>query len=741
LQYWFDDLWKFIMHLLNEQQKEAVNILKGPVLVIAGAGSGKTRVVTFRIANLLESGVHPSQILGLTFTNKAAGEMKERVHSLTQSNVLICTFHSLGARILRESIDALSYQRNFIIYDEDDVEKLLKVCLNELQITDKKQEPKAFRQLISRAKNAMQQHEDLNEKELVSSLEKSFPAVYKLYQEKLHFYNALDFDDLLFLTVRLFNEHPEILQIYQDRWPYLLIDEYQDTNVAQYTLVRRLVEKSQNIFAVGDPDQSIYSWRGANVKNILNFENEFHQARVIRLERNYRTHMNILAGANALIGHNRNRYEKNLWSDLPSGPKIQYFSADTERGEADFIAEKIRRLHEEQRVPLSQIVVFYRTNFQSRAFEDTFLAKGIPYIIVGGISFYQRKEIKDLLAFLRMVHSGSDFLAFMRTINLPKRGIGEATIEKIRIAAHQENLTIFAYLVAYVKNEHLAHRIKLSEKQKEEIKNYVSLIETLKKVSQETSLKELVKTAIEESGYLKFLSDDPESFDDRKLNLDALITKALEWESTVDEPSLAGFLEELSLKSSLDDVDDTNERVNFMTIHNGKGLEFTAAFLAGMEEDLFPHANSRESPEAVEEERRLCYVGMTRAKHYLYLTESRFRYLWGVSRNQRPSRFIKEIPLEYIEKIKPSFYNEKPISRPAPTRQPTYQEQTHIEEIEDTFSDEEFTVEEVVFHKQFGVGVIKQISSSSVGMTYKILFSNDQRERTLVAKYAHLKRL
>lgn len=725
-----------VMDTLNAEQKEAVNTLTGPLLVIAGAGSGKTRVVTCRIANLLSSGVSSTKILGLTFTNKAAQEMKERVHNLTNSSVLICTFHSLGARIMRESIDALGYHRDFIIYDEEDVEKLLRGCLAELGIVDKKLEPKAFRSLISRAKNAMQLPEDIIESDLSSSLEKAFPSVYGLYQEKLQHYNALDFDDLLFLTVRLFKEHPEVLAQYQNRWTHLLIDEYQDTNVAQYTMVGLLVQKSQNIFVVGDPDQSIYSWRGATVKNILNFENEFEGARVIRLERNYRSHTNILEAANALIGFNQNRFEKNLWSDLGPGSKIRHFTGDNDRAEADFVAECIRKHHQEHHIPLNQMAVFYRTNFQSRSFEDMFLAKRIPYVIVGGISFYQRKEIKDLLAFLRMVHSGSDFLAFVRTINLPKRGIGEVTIEKIRAAAFRESRTIYSYLEAYANDAPLENKVKLPEKQKEGIKQYVQLIHHLREVAKASSLKDLVKTAIEESGYLGFLKDDEETYDDRKSNLDALITKALEWEENTENPSLSGFLEELSLKSSLDDVENDRDRVNLMTIHNGKGLEFSVVFLVGLEEDLFPHANSRGSRDALEEERRLCYVGMTRAKQYLYLSETKFRYLWGVSRDQRTSRFIKEIPIQYIEKIKKTFSAyEKPR-----TFSPKIPEQ-HIEEIEESFSDEEFAPKDVVFHKQFGIGSIKEIGQSSVGMTYKILFSNDQRERVIVAKYAHLKRL
>lgn len=719
---------------LNEEQREAVETVEGALLVLAGAGSGKTRVVTYRIANLLEMGVAPSKILGVTFTNKAAGEMKERVKKLTNSNVLICTFHSLGARILRESIHHLGYKNSFTIYDEDDVLKLLKACLQELGIRDKKLEPKAFKSLISKAKNNLQGPEAITEGGQ-SPIEQAFSSVYARYQARLQEYNALDFDDLLFLTAKLFKEHPSILELYQNQWSFLLVDEYQDTNQAQYDLIRKLVAKSQNICVVGDPDQSIYSWRGANIKNILNFENDFAGAKVIRLEQNYRSRSNILEAANELIGYNYNRYEKHLWSDLGVGESIKQFSGNNEREEAQFVSKMIRYYHEEKDIPFKEMVVFYRTNFQSRVFEDRLLFDRTPYVIVGGISFYQRREIKDILAFLRMVHSESDFISFARTINIPRRGIGNATIEKVRMGATLEGMTILQFCEAVIRGDPLSQPLRLTAKQKQGISDYLRIINELRRVNQECSLKELVITTIEEAGYLNTLKDDPETFDDRKGNLDELITKALEWEQAKEEPTLSEFLEELSLKSSLDEANAEDDRINLMTIHNGKGLEFTVVFLVGMEEDLFPHANARGSNEALEEERRLCYVGMTRAKEYLYLTNSRFRFLWGTSRTQRPSRFLKEVPGKYLQKVQESrgfmrrreeeepFNDDIDQTRDVRTGQPEFEPGDHI------------------FHQQFGVGVIREAYEGSVGLTYKIFFSKDDEEKNIVAKYANLVRL
>jgi DNA helicase II / ATP-dependent DNA helicase PcrA len=720
---------------LNEPQQDAVKTINGPLLVLAGAGSGKTRVVTYRIIHLLQYGIPPSEILGLTFTNKAANEMKERVRHLTSSHVLICTFHSLGARILRESIVALGYKTDFAVYDESDTDTVLNHCLVDLGIYDTKKGNKIYKSLISRAKNNMRSPQDFSGNSDQDA--PKFAEAYANYQTKLKEYNALDFDDLLYLTVRLFKEHPQILQAYQNRWRYLLVDEYQDTNESQYEMIKQLAGTNCNMCVVGDPDQSIYSWRGAKIRNILNFEKDFPGAKVIRLEQNYRSRTNILDAANAVIGYNQNRYDKHLWSDRGPGEKIKHFVADNETTEAEFVAEKIRHHHVQHQTPLNHIAIFYRTNAQSRVFEDAFLKKRIPYAIVGGLSFYQRREIKDILAFLRVAQAGTDYVAFARTINIPKRGFGEATLDRIRLNAAQTNLSILGYCEATLNQLPLPAAVKLTSKQKEGLKEYIGIIHQLREVAKSCSLQQTVKTAIQSSGYIGHLQDDIESYDDRKANLDALITKAMEWELSTEEPTLAKFLEELSLRSSLDETDQDKTHVNLMTIHNGKGLEFNLTFLVGIEEDLFPHINSKGAQDKVEEERRLFYVGMTRAKERLYISHTRRRFMWGVSRNPLPSRFLREIPNDYIERIRPEMnhFFEKP-------RKPEPEEQ-----FEEKFSDElalpgeELHAGDAVFHKEFGIGIVRDVYESSVGLTYKILFSNNNKERSIVAKFAHLVKL
>lgn len=635
---------------LNSAQQVAVTHTTGPLLVLAGAGSGKTRIVTSRIVHLIEQGVDPEQILAVTFTNKAAGEMQERVRELVQGKILfgkpiICTFHSLGARILRESAHHLGYSQNFVIYDEEDSNKLLKGCLQSTGIKKETTQTKALKQFISNAKNHLQGPSDIDWKEFPEDQQKFFFECYTLYQKQLKESNALDFDDLLFLTVQLFRDHPDVLAHYQQKWKYLLIDEYQDTNYAQYLLAKLIVAKSHNLFVVGDPDQSIYSWRGANIQNILNFEKDYPGAKIVRLEQNYRSRKNILDAANALIRHNYSRYEKNLWSDRGPGEKIALFVGGSDREEAGFIAHEIERLHTLFRIPLSEMAVFYRTNFQSRTFEDFLLKKRMPYVIVGGISFYHRKEIKDVLAFLHMVEGDNDLIAFNRTINLPKRGIGETTVEKLRQGASNASLPLLTFC------QNPGSEVRLSAKQKESLQDYVALIHHLRALKAENSLQKLITETVRCSSYLDVLREDKETFDDRKANLDELVSKAAEWELLNDAHTLSAFLEELSLKSSIDEAEMSDDKVNLMTIHNGKGLEFTAVFLVGMEEDLFPHANSRESYDALEEERRLCYVGMTRAKERLYLSAAETRFIWGTHRMMRPSRFLKEIPKEYIQRI------------------------------------------------------------------------------------------
>ncbi|MBS0628741.1 MAG: UvrD-helicase domain-containing protein [Verrucomicrobia bacterium] len=678
---------------LNPQQLKAAEHIEGPMLVIAGAGSGKTRIVTYRIAHLISLGVPASEIVAVTFTNKAADEMKQRIHKLSGAAILACTFHSLGARILRESITALGYKSHFAIFDEEDSDKVLKECLEEKQLKDEKGLQKSFRIGISHAKNNMQEPEDplLND-------------IYNLYQQKLKTYNALDFDDLLFLTVKLFQQEPEILLRYQKQWNFILVDEYQDTNQAQYNLLKLLSARHQNVFAVGDPDQSIYSWRGANINNILNFERDYPGAQIVNLEQNYRSTNHILKAANSLIENNESRYEKNLWSDRGTGEKIGFCLCESDRDEVNFVLERIYSHHFKENIPLSSCVIFYRTHFQSRVFEDALLKEKLPYIIVGGISFYMRREIKDLLALLRVAYEGNDFLSFSRTINIPKRGIGPAALAKIRLHSNGD-------LIQACKSD-----LKMSVRQAEGLKSYVAMIEAIRHlIHTGAPIHEMIELAIERMHYYDYLQEDPETADERQENVEELISKAIEWEEENPEAGLAAFLEELFLKSNPDQTHQADP-LRLMTIHNGKGLEFDVTFLVGLEEEIFPHVNALGNIEALEEERRLCYVGMTRAKNHLYLTAAKSRFLWGSLRSMQPSRFLSEIPQEHLKKYHTESFSTYELDE-APT--------TH-------------QIGDLVFHKDFGKGIIQRVYNTSLGLTYDVLFTENEETRSLVAKYAKL---
>ncbi len=631
--------------LLNPQQLQAVEHVEGPLLVLAGAGSGKTRVVTYRIAHLLDLGISPSDILAVTFTNKAAEEMKTRIRTLKNTAVLACTFHSLGARILRESIGAMGYQPNFTIYDAADSEKLLKTCLEQLGLSGDKSILREIKHKISSAKN------DLLDPESIEK-DKTVQEAYACYQSKLKECNTLDFDDLLYLPVKLLSANESMRAEYQNRWLFVLIDEYQDTNRAQYMFAKLLVEKHRNLFAVGDPDQSIYSWRGARYQNILNFASDFPGASVITLDQNYRSTNIILQAANALIQHNEERFDKKLWSQLGEGEKIGLFTGINERQEAEFVAERIRKHSVGEPVNYDEIAIFYRTNAQSRVFEDLLLARKIPYTIIGGLSFYDRKEVKDILALLAVVLSSSDLISFLRMVNTPRRGIGESAIEKVSAAATETHIPIFTFCEELIAGSPFCPDLKLSARQKEGLKNYVRLIQHLRKRVGQIPIHELIAEAISESKYMAYLHEDPETFQDRKENLDELMGKAAEWEEEQKEASLVQFLEELSLRSHVK-AEAHLPSVKLMTLHNSKGLEFNLAFLVGLEEDLFPHINSKDDAKAIEEERRLCYVGMTRAKKRLYICSALSRYMWGTSRSMRPSRFLKEIPPKFTTNFSP----------------------------------------------------------------------------------------
>jgi len=684
---------------LNTEQCKAASHVDGPMLVIAGAGSGKTRIVTYRIAHLIELGVPSSEILAVTFTNKAADEMRLRIQKLCNKAILASTFHSLGARILRESISSLGYKNHFSIFDEDDSEKVLKECMAERGIKDEKGLLKTLRGGISTAKNNLEDPDD----ELLKD-------IYDLYQKKLKECNALDFDDLLFLTVKLFQQEPSVLELYQKQWAFILVDEYQDTNQSQYTILKLLSAKHKNVFAVGDPDQSIYSWRGANIENILHFEEDYPGAEIVRLEQNYRSTSTILKGANTLIENNESRYDKKLWSDRGEGEKIGFCLNDTDRDEVTFVIERLYHHHYKENIPLSDCVIFYRTHFQSRVFEDALLKEKIPYIIVGGISFYMRREIKDMLAFLRVANEGADFLSFSRTINLPKRGIGPAALAKIRASSNGNLIQACKDIIAG------ASPTKLSQKQTAGLSHYVAVIDAIRHLIREKApIHEVLEETIDRTGYLNLLKEDPDSAEDRAQNLEELVTKAVEWQEDTPEGTLTEFLEELFLKSHQDTTHQT-DALRLMTIHNGKGLEFNVTFLVGMEEELFPHANSLGDFSALEEERRLCYVGMTRAKDHLYLSCARSRYIFGTLKPMRPSRFLSEIPQELLHK-----YHKEAYTPYGSDETPTSLQSG-----------------DVVHHKDFGRGIIQKSYNTSLGLTYDVLFSESNEERSLVAKYARL---
>ncbi len=699
---------------LNFEQTRASKHIEGPMLVLAGAGSGKTRIVTHRILHLLEVGVPASEILAVTFTNKAAEEMKHRVLHLAKAHVLTCTFHSLCARILRESISFLGYGKDFLILDEDDAEKSLKQCFASLGIKEDKSLLKTTRGQISQAKNRLLMPEELSKEEL------GIQEIYRCYQNKLKTFNALDFDDLLFLTVKLFRDFPDVLALYQKRWRFILIDEYQDTNQAQYLLIKLLSALHHNVFAVGDPDQSIYSWRGANIQNILNFESDYQGAEIVRLEQNYRSCNTILEAANALIKNNESRYEKNLWSKRESGEKIGVFIAESERQEADFVSRQIHNFHGKKGISYQDSVIFYRTNFQSRTFEDALLREKIPYVVVGGLSFYQRREIKDVLSLLRMILSNSDFIAFSRTVNIPRRGLGMTALEKIQESALEKGIEIFTLCVNVIER---TLNIGLSVKQIQGLDEYVKCILALREMLKaKRPLSEILLSAIERSRYMSYLQEDSETYAEKKENIEELVAKTTEWEQEATDPSLTLFLEELALKSSTEDTSKAVPSVRLMTLHNGKGLEFPLVFLVGMEEDLLPHINSKDSPEKIEEERRLCYVGITRAKDHLFLTASKSRFLWGASRMMRPSRFLKEIPSELIHKL--SLYG---------------QQQSYSSSFEEPEEPDSFAPGDTVFHNDFGTGSVNRAYQTSLGLTYDVFFFKTKTVRTLAAKYAKLK--
>ena len=641
-----------IYDTLNEQQKEAVLHTEGPLLILAGAGSGKTRVLTHRIAYLIEEqGVNPWNILAITFTNKAAGEMRERVDKLVgfgAESIWVSTFHSTCVRILRRHIDLLGYDNNFTIYDSDDQKTLMKDVCKLLQIDTKIFKERALLGTISHAKDELITPEEFRIRAEGDFSQKKIAEVYEEYEKQLRANNALDFDDLLVKTVQLFQTQADVLEYYQERFRYIMVDEYQDTNTVQFELIRLLASKYRNLCVVGDDDQSIYKFRGANIKNILNFEHVFEDAKVIKLEQNYRSTSNILNAANAVIRNNRGRKDKTLWTDNGDGEKLEFRQFDTAYDEAEYIVGDIREHVDRGECTYNDNAILYRTNAQSRIFEEKFVTANIPYKIVGGVNFYARREIKDLLSYLKTVDNGQDDLAVRRIINVPKRGIGLTSINRVQEYAVRHEVGFYEALRAVDLIPNIGRGAS-------KLESFVALIEHFKTDAQEMSISGLMKEIIEETGYVESLeAEDSEEAEARIENIDELMSKIVAYEEACEEmnepPTLSGFLEEVALVADIDSLDENSDYVVLMTLHSAKGLEFPHVYLAGLEDGIFPSymTITADDPEEVEEERRLCYVGITRAEKALTLTCARRRMIRGETQYNKMSRFLKEIPMELL---------------------------------------------------------------------------------------------
>ena len=641
-----------IYDTLNEPQKEAVFHTEGPLLILAGAGSGKTRVLTHRIACLIdEKGVNPWNILAITFTNKAAGEMRQRVDSLVNfgaESIWVSTFHSMCVRILRRFIERLGYDNRFTIYDTDDQKTLMREVCRKVDIDTKVFKERSLLSTISSAKNEMILPDEFELNAGGDFGRQKIAKVYREYEAQLKSNNALDFDDLLVKTVQLLETQPDVLEYYQERFRYIMVDEYQDTNTVQFRLVSLLAGKYKNLCVVGDDDQSIYKFRGANIRNILDFEHEFPDARVIKLEQNYRSTGNILNAANGVISHNKGRKEKTLWTDNGDGDKVHLRQFDTAYDEAEFIAEDIRREVREG-ASYNDNAVLYRTNAQSRLFEEKFIAMNIPYKIVGGINFYARREIKDLLAYLKTVDNGQDDLGVRRIINVPKRGIGLTTINRIQESATERGIGFYEALLA-------PEMIPGVGRSASKLDSFAALIEYFKGRLGQESITDLLREIIEKTGYIESLeAEDKVEAESRIENIDELLNKAAAYEEDCqdrgEEPNLSGFLEEVALVADIDSLEEDQDYVVLMTLHSAKGLEFPHVYLAGMEDGLFPSymTITSDDNEDLEEERRLCYVGITRAERELTLTCARRRMVRGETQYNKLSRFVKEIPMELID--------------------------------------------------------------------------------------------
>lgn len=630
---------------LNDKQKEAVLATDGPCLVIAGAGSGKTKVLTHKIAYDIESGIKPWNILAITFTNKAANEMKERIEKLigdAAKDLWMGTFHSICVRILRRYIDRIGYKTDFVIFDTSDQKTLIKECLKTLKVDDKIFTDRGVLSEISNGKNEMLEPKAYGVKYAGDFRKKTIAEIYELYQRRLRENNAIDFDDIINFTIKILSENPDVLDYYTEKFKYILVDEYQDTNKAQFTLVSLLASKYGNLTVVGDSDQGIYSFRGADISNILNFERDFPGTRIIKLEQNYRCTGNILKAANAVIKHNENKYDKKLWTENEEGHLPCIYCGEDEYDEGRYIVEQINHLKTEEYYKNSDFTILYRMNAQSRAIEDILMREGIPYKVIGGLKFYERKEIKDIIAYLRLIHNSADNLSLKRIINEPKRGIGKTSIEQIQEISDKTGNSM--YEIIRNAQEYGLTRVFSNSR------DFIEQIEYLKSKKDELKISDLIKETLNKTGYTKALENENSVEAETRIeNLEEFLTVAIEFEEESADNTLAEFLENITLSSDIDGMEDQDNSITLMTLHSAKGLEFPVVFLVGMEEGIFPGYKSIGEPQALEEERRLFYVGITRAKQYLYLTCAKHRTIFGSTSYNQVSRFVKEIPEELLE--------------------------------------------------------------------------------------------
>jgi DNA helicase-2/ATP-dependent DNA helicase PcrA len=719
---------------LNKEQQQAVKTTEGPLLIMAGAGSGKTRVLTHRIAYiLLEKGVNPYNILAITFTNKAAREMKERINGIlggAADEIWISTFHSMCVRILRRDIDRIGINRNFTILDTTDQLSVIKGILKDKNIDSKKFDPRGILSAISSAKNELIDAKQYG-KYTGNYFENIVSDVFEQYEKRLLKNHSLDFDDLIMKTIQLFKRVPEVLEYYQRKFQYIHVDEYQDTNKAQYQLVHLLAAKFQNLCVVGDSDQSIYGWRGADIANILSFEKDYPNAKVILLEQNYRSTKNILQVANHVISNNVKRKPKNLWTDNEKGEKIQYYRADTEQGEALFVTGKIKELVETKQRKFSDFAILYRTNAQSRAMEEMLVKANIPYTIVGGTKFYDRKEIKDLLAYLRLVANLDDDISFVRIINVPKRGIGATSLDRIAQYALQNEMSMFRALGE-------VERIGLSAKAMKACREFYQMLSGLNQMQEYLSVMELTEEIIKRTEYREMLQAEKTLEAESRLeNIDEFLSVTKNFEESSEDQTLIAFLTDLALVADIDQLDkeeNVKDAVVLMTLHSAKGLEFPVVFLIGLEEGVFPHSRSLMEENDMEEERRLMYVGITRAEEELYITNAQIRTLYGHTNINPASRFIEEIPDEFIDRLNEQKRNVpvrdqhqvRPVFRPA-------QSTTGGEDIRWRAGDK-------AIHKKWGVGTVVSVKGEGDHMELDIAFPIPVGIKRLLAKFAPIEK-